>query len=104
MSIDSGQPSDEHALTAAANGTAGQNLRLLFFGHLPDLTGTGEMEWPFHKDQTVAQLLEQLHGRWPALRSHDSSIRVAVNLEYADRSALIPPSAEVAIMPPVQGG
>lgn len=80
-------------------------LKLLFFGHLPDLTGTGEMDWPSEGGNLTAEaLLEELYTRWPALRTHDASLRVAVNLEYADRGAVIPPGAEVAVMPPVQGG
>lgn len=102
MSSESGQFPNNGP--AAAAGSPDQSLRLLFFGHLPDLTGTGEILWPHSGGMGVDQLMEQLHVRWPALRAHDSSIRVAVNLEYADRTALIPPGAEVAIMPPVQGG
>ncbi|MES2705631.1 MAG: MoaD/ThiS family protein [Verrucomicrobiota bacterium] len=82
----------------------GGSLKLLFFGHLPDLAGTGETAWPVIGGLTAEALLEQLYGRWPALRAHDTSLRVAVNLEYVSRDALIPPGAEVAIMPPVQGG
>jgi molybdopterin converting factor small subunit len=81
-----------------------ESLRLLFFGHLPDLTGISGTSWPAAPGLTVALLLEELQARWPALKAHDSSIRVAVNLEYADRNAVIPAGAEVAIMPPVQGG
>ena len=80
-------------------------LKLLFFGHLPDLTGTGEIDWPQSEGMlTAGALLEQLYLRWPELRAHDASLRVAVNLDYVDREAVIPPGAEVAVMPPVQGG
>jgi molybdopterin converting factor small subunit len=43
-------------------------------------------------------------GRWPALRVWESSLLVAVNLRYAVAGDPVPPGAEVAIMPPVQGG
>ena len=79
-------------------------LRVLFFGHLPQITGCPQTEWPFNEATTVADLLESLYEKWPGLRASDSSLRVAVNLEYTGRSALIPPGAEVAVMPPVQGG
>ncbi|MDB6135901.1 MAG: Molybdopterin synthase catalytic subunit [Verrucomicrobiales bacterium] len=90
----------------ATDPAPGHPLKLLFFGHLPDLTGTGGMDWPAGDDGnlTGGALLEQLYIRWPALRTHDASLRVAVNLEYVDREAVIPPGAEVAVMPPVQGG
>lgn len=85
-----------------APATAG--LKVLFFGHLPQLTGCPETPWPLPDPPTVAALLESLYQHWPALRAAGSSLRVAVNLEYSGRSALIPAGAEVAIMPPVQGG
>ncbi len=79
-------------------------LRVLFFGHLPQITGCPQKEWPFKETTTVADLLESLYQKWPGLRTSDASLRVAVNLEYTGRSAQIPPGAEVAVMPPVQGG
>ncbi len=79
-------------------------LRILYFGPLPDLTGCHEETRPLPDPPTVSALLEQLYEKWPALRNHDSSLRVAVNLEYTDREATLPPGAEVAILPPVQGG
>ena len=79
-------------------------LRVLFFGHLPQITDCPQTEWPFREATTVADLMESLYQKWPDLRASDSSLRVAVNLEYTGRSALIPPGAEVAVMPPVQGG
>lgn len=104
-------PDPGNSATSAGSGHQGesdngsQNLRLLFFGHLPDVTGISETSWcAASSGLTVAELLEQLHARWPDLKAHDSSIRVAVNLEYADRSDIISGGAEVAIMPPVQGG
>jgi len=45
-----------------------------------------------------------LYQKWPGLRAADASLRVAVNLDYTGRTDLIPPGAEVAVMPPVQGG
>lgn len=79
-------------------------LRVLFFGHLPQITGCPEIEWSLRGTTTVADLMESLYQKWPGLRASDASLRVAVNLDYTGRSALIPPGAEVAVMPPVQGG
>ncbi len=79
-------------------------LRVLFFGHLPQITGCPETTWPLPGAPTVADLMESLYQKWPGLRASDASLRVAVNLEYTHRSTLIPPGAEVAVMPPVQGG
>ena len=80
------------------------DLRVLFCGHLPQITGCPETAWPLPEALRVADWLELLYQKWPGLRASDASLRVAVNLEYTHRSALIPPGAEVAVMPPVQGG
>ena len=79
-------------------------LRVLFFGHLPSLTGTAEHTWPHPSPPTVSQLLAELYEKWPVLAPQDASLRVAVNLAYTSRAAELPSGAEVAIMPPVQGG
>ena len=80
------------------------DLRVLFFGHLPQITGCPEIAWSWHAATTVADLLESLYQKWPDLRASDASLRVAVNLEYANLHDSIPPGAEVAVMTPVQGG
>lgn len=80
------------------------SVRVLFFGPLADLAGTNSLDLSLPETSTVQQLLEVLSGRWPALRERDASLLVAVNLAYARRDEVIPPGAEVAVMPPVQGG
>lgn len=80
------------------------SCRILFFGHLPGITGCPETSLAPAAGETVASLLERLYLQWPALREADASLRVAVNLEYAERGDAVPAGAEVAVMPPVQGG
>ena len=79
-------------------------VRVLFFGPLVDLTGTPGLDLTLPESSSVQHLLETLSQRWPALRDRDASLLTAVNLTYARRDEIIPPDAEVAIMPPVQGG
>lgn len=79
-------------------------VRVLFFGPLVDLTGTASASMALAPPATVQSLLDALFLRWPALRDWDASLLTAINLEYARREARIPSGAEVAIMPPVQGG
>ncbi len=79
-------------------------LRVLFFGHLPQWTGAAEVVWPVPNPPTVAALLESLYEEWPSLRAADPSLQVAVDLAYASRDAAVREGAEVAVMPPVQGG
>ena len=80
------------------------NVRVLFFGPLVDVTGGAAVEMTLPDSAPVQSLLEALFLKWPALRAWDANILIAVNLAYAARGDVIPPGAEVAIMPPVQGG
>lgn len=80
-------------------------LRVLFFSVLRDITGAGEIAIDLESGQsTVADLLDHLYQRWPRLRDWDRSLLIAVNQVYARRDEPLHPDAEVAIMPPVQGG
>ncbi len=79
-------------------------LRLLFFSVLRDLTGTAEMEFACRDGATVKELLGLLYQRWPDLAKWDASLLIAVDQAYAKRDEVLPEGAEVAIMPPVQGG
>lgn len=79
-------------------------VRVLFFGPLTGLTGAASLEMDLQQGATIAQLLEQAFLQWPALRDWDAQLLTAINLAYARRDEVIPPGAEVAIMPPVQGG
>jgi len=79
-------------------------LRVLFFSVLRDLTGQEEIELTCEGVYTVADLLAMLHARWPKLAEWDSSLLVAVDHAYVKRDAALHDGAEVAIMPPVQGG
>lgn len=79
-------------------------VRILFFSVLKDVTGSAEISRPLPEGATVANLLQTLYAEWPKLAEWDSSLLVAVNLAYVKRSEVIPRDAEVALMPPVQGG
>jgi molybdopterin converting factor small subunit len=80
------------------------SVRVLLFGLLTDIAGSGPHEFSLPERSNVQELLEVLFQKWPALRDYDASLLVAVNLTYARREEVIPPDAEVAVMPPVQGG
>ena len=80
------------------------SVQVLFFSVLRDITGLPEMALDLPAGSTVAQLLHTLYERWPALAGWDGSLLVAVNQTYVKREATIPDRAEVAVMPPVQGG
>ncbi len=80
------------------------NVRVLFFGPLVEITGSSAVEITLSDSPSVQSLLDAVFLKWPALRDWDANLLTAVNLAYAARGEPIPPGAEVAIMPPVQGG
>ena len=79
-------------------------LRILFFSVLRDLTGEEELDFACEAGATVRDLLGSLFLRWPGLAQWDASLLIAVDQTYAKRDDPLHDGAEVALMPPVQGG
>lgn len=79
-------------------------LRVLFFSVLRDITGTDEMVIEMPGGSTMADLLAQIESRWPKLRDWAPSMLLALDQTYVKRDAALHDDAEVALMPPVQGG
>lgn len=80
------------------------NLRVLFFSVLKDITGTGEILVELPNGCALADLLAHLETRWPKLRDWAPSMLLAIDQTYVKRDAPLHDGAEVALMPPVQGG
>lgn len=78
--------------------------RVLFFSMLRDIVGAEELEWPMHDGITAGEIFDSLSVQFPSLAGWSNALLIAVNQEYARRDTVIPPEAEVAFMPPVQGG
>lgn len=79
-------------------------IRVLFFSVLRDITGTDEIQIDITAGETTAAVLNELFLRWPKLQDWDASLLIAVDQTYAKRDAYLHDGAEVALMPPVQGG
>lgn len=79
-------------------------LRVLFFSVLRDITGHEELKLTCDGITRVDELLTVLFARWPRLEAWDKSLLVAVDQSYVKRDALLSEGAEIAVMPPVQGG
>lgn len=80
-------------------------VRVLFFSVLKDIAGTDEVGWEIPAPAaTLGDLLQQLEARWPKLRDWAPSLLLAVDQTYVKRDAALHDGAEVALMPPVQGG
>ena len=81
------------------------NVRVLFFSVLQDITGTAETTVCLGEENpSVGALLDHLFKMWPGLSEWAPSILIAVDQVYARRPDALHENAEVAIMPPVQGG
>lgn len=79
-------------------------FRVLFFARARDLTGLERLELSLPQPATVAQLKRELTSRFSPLAALLDYSAVSVNLAFATDSQVIPPGAEVAIIPPVSGG
>lgn len=62
------------------------------------------MELKVPEATKVAELLEILYSRTPALRDWDKSILVAAGVEFVGRDYILQREDQISIMPPVQGG
>jgi molybdopterin converting factor subunit 1 len=78
-------------------------VSILLFGIARDLIGQTSLAIPVRPDMHVADLLEEVHQQYPAVKGI-RSLLVAVNGEYADADQLVGENDEVALIPPVSGG
>jgi molybdopterin converting factor small subunit len=79
-------------------------LHVQYFSRLRDLVGRSKTELDLPDGAKVADLLELVYARTPALRDWDKSILVAAGVEFVGRDYIPKPGDEISIMPPVQGG
>ena len=83
-------------------------MKLLYFAWLKQRTGVAEETVAPPADvRTVAGLVDWLRTRGPGYAqafADVSSIRVAINQEFARFDSPIAPGDEVALFPPVTGG
>jgi molybdopterin converting factor subunit 1 len=80
------------------------NVRLLYFQNVRKLTGESAATLALADGATIADLMETLVQRHPALRSSLPSLLFAVNEEHARRSTVLREGDTVAVMPPFSGG
>ena len=79
-------------------------VRGQFFSQLRDLAGATELDVDLAEGATIADLLEKIYEKRPALRAHDKTTLVGVGVEFVDRNYVIELGDEISIMPPLQGG
>lgn len=79
-------------------------MRILFFAHLKDVTGTAQAEIELGENVNADALWQRLIAAYPRLARHRPSVRLARNCEYAGADARFDDTDEVALIPPVSGG
>lgn len=66
--------------------------------------GRPQVEVSLPSPATVGDLRRALAAQHPALATLAAGVRIAVDDEYADDAAPLPPDARLALIPPVSGG
>jgi len=78
-------------------------INLVAFGITKDILGGREVEYTWEGDHTVEGLLSDLGKKYPQLIDL-SSLKVAINNEYAVGEQKIQETDDVVLIPPVSGG
>lgn len=80
-------------------------MNILLFGIAKDIVGSSSLmlkeEEPIPRNVKELKLL--LAEKYPKFKTL-SSLAIAINSNYADDKALLKPTDEIALIPPVSGG
>jgi molybdopterin converting factor subunit 1 len=89
-----------------AGGAAGERVlvRARFFAATREAAGREEVELALPARATAGEALAELVARYPALRGHAASLRLAVNLAYVEPRHPLRDGDELALIPPTCGG
>ena len=79
-------------------------VQVLLFARARELAGKDRVDIPLPLKATVGELRRRLVEEQPALATVVDRSALAVNNEFVDDSAILPPGAEIALIPPVSGG
>lgn len=79
-------------------------IDVMLFARAKQIAGCDEVAVEAPEQCTVSELLAALVNKCPELSQMHSSLLVAVNNQFADRSTLISGTDKVACFPPVSGG
>ena len=74
------------------------------FARARDLAGADTITLELPERATVGELRQRLEAAYPALAGLLHRSAFAVNNEFAADPLIIPPRAEIALLPPVSGG
>ncbi|HTW67432.1 MAG TPA: molybdenum cofactor biosynthesis protein MoaE [Bryobacteraceae bacterium] len=79
-------------------------VKVLFFGMLKDIVGRAEDHIELADGAHVDAVFARYASDFPRLTDLESSIVLACNQEFCDRSAAVREGDEIAFLPPVSGG
>ncbi len=79
-------------------------VKVLFFGMLKDIVGRAEDHIEVADGARLESVFARYARQFPRLTDLESSIVLALNQEFCDRSAAIREGDEIAFLPPVSGG
>jgi molybdopterin converting factor subunit 1 len=79
-------------------------VKVLFFGMLKDIVGVAEDQIEVADGARVDSVFTRYARAYPRLTDLESSIVLACNQEFCDRSAAVREGDEIAFLPPVSGG
>ena len=79
-------------------------VKVLFFGMLKDIVGLGEDHIEVSDGARVESIFQRYAHDFPRLNDLESSIVLACNQEFCDRSSPVQEGDEIAFLPPVSGG
>ena len=75
-------------------------IKLLFFGNISEITGTGEMNYSDAADTDMLEL--DLKNKFPLLKNFN--YRIAVNMKIINEITKLKDGDEIAFLPPFSGG
>ena len=102
-----GAPHDGESGPAPAKASAPPgtpSVRVLLFGRVRELAGSGETAVAVPAGATVTSVADLLAATNPVLAPHLRRCSFAVNAVYARRDAPVRAGDEVAVIPPIGGG
>ncbi len=77
---------------------------VLYFASARERAGVRMEEVELPPGANVETALNEVAMRHPELTALLPHLRISLNQEFVDRNALVPPDAELALIPPVAGG
>lgn len=80
------------------------HVKVLFFGLLRDIVGRSQDRIEIGEEEPLGRLFDRYAGQFPPMREMESSIVLACNHQFCDRSTMVHDGDEVAFLPPVSGG